>query len=98
MSLWKAMEEPEAAGLGAAAARRIRAFVKLIEELRALVGTMDLPQLMVEVVERTGYRMALAQDDSEESQARLENLQELQGNLIEFAEERPDDNPNERKS
>lgn len=90
VSLWKAMEEPEAAGLGAAAARRIRAFVELINELRALVGTMDLPQLMVEVVERTGYRIALAQDDSEESQARLENLQELQGNLIEFVEERPD--------
>ncbi len=90
ISLWTAMANPEAAGLGKAAVRRVREFVTLIQGLQELVGNADLPELLLEVVERSGYRLALANDDSEESHARLENLQELSGNLIEFVEERPD--------
>ncbi|MEM6995450.1 MAG: UvrD-helicase domain-containing protein [Myxococcota bacterium] len=90
ISLWAAMAQPEAAGLGKAAVRRVREFVALIEGLQELVGQVELPELLLEVVERSGYRIALANDDSEESHARLENLQELSGNLIEFVEERPE--------
>lgn len=89
-SLWDAMRDPETAGLGKAAVRRIGEFVAMIEDLRTLVDDADLPQLLLEVVERTGYRVALAADGSDEAHARLENLQELSGNLIEFTEERPE--------
>lgn len=90
VSLWTAMQHPEAAGLGKAAVRRIGEFVALIEELRGELEQVDLPELLSMVVERSGYRAALARDDSDEAQARLENIQELSGNLIEFSEERPD--------
>ncbi|MBL4688063.1 MAG: UvrD-helicase domain-containing protein [Nannocystaceae bacterium] len=90
VSLWTAMANPEAAGLAAAAVRRIREFVAMIGELQAFVDEVPLPDLLAEVVERTGYAAALAVEESDESHARLENLQELSGNLIEFTEERPE--------
>jgi DNA helicase II / ATP-dependent DNA helicase PcrA len=89
-SLWEAMHDPSAAGLGKAASTRVRAFVTLIEDLREDMGSLQLDELLVRVLDATGYREALAADDSEESMTRLENLQELLGNLQEFLQERPD--------
>lgn len=93
ISLWQALAQPTAAGLGKAAAKRVAGVVELIDELRAKMGTLPLDELMAEILERTGYWGWLDQDDSEESRARLENLQELLGNVQEFVEERPDAEP-----
>jgi DNA helicase II / ATP-dependent DNA helicase PcrA len=89
-SLWEAMHDPAAAGLKKAASGRVRAFVTLIEDLREGMEGVPLDELLVRVLDATGYREALAADDSDESMARLENLQELLGNLQEFLQERPD--------
>ncbi|MEM6295721.1 MAG: UvrD-helicase domain-containing protein [Myxococcota bacterium] len=89
-SLWEAMLDPTAAGLKKAAARRVTAFVKIIQGLREEMHDLGLDELVARVVEVSGYREMLVVDDSEESQARLENLQELQGNVMEFLGERPD--------
>ncbi len=89
-SLWEAMLDPAAAGLKKAAARRVTAFVKMIQGLREEMHDLGLDELVARVVEVSGYREMLVVDDSEESQARLENLQELQGNVMEFLGERPD--------
>ncbi len=89
-SLWEALLDPEAAGLKKAASRKIRAFVTLIQNLRDEMHELPLDELLARVVEVSGYREMLVSDDSEEAQARLENLQELQGNVMEFLQERPD--------
>lgn len=89
-SLWESLLDPEAAGLKTGAARKVRAFVTMIQNLRDEMHELPLDELMARVIEVSGYREMLISDDSEESQARLENLQELQGNVLEFLSERPD--------
>ena len=88
-SLWEALLDPAAAGLKTGAARKVRAFVTLIQNLRDEMHELPLDELMARVIELSGYREMLVTDDSEESQARLENLQELQGNVMEFMQENP---------
>lgn len=89
-TLWEALLDPEGAGLKKAAARRVRAFVTMMEKLREAMVAMPLDELVAEVVRVTGYAEMLAVDDSDEARARLENLQELQGNVVEFLNETPD--------
>ncbi|MGH1344980.1 MAG: ATP-dependent helicase [Nannocystales bacterium] len=89
-SLWESLLDPEAAGLKKAAARKVRGFVTMMQNLREEMHQLPLDELMARVIEVSGYREMLITDDSEESQARLENLQELQGNVMEFLQERPD--------
>jgi DNA helicase-2/ATP-dependent DNA helicase PcrA len=93
ISLWQALHEPTAAGLARAAAKRVLELVGLIEGLRARMAGRRLDEIMAELVEVTGYRAWLDEDDSPEAQARLENLQELLGNVQEFVEERPTAEP-----
>lgn len=88
-SLWDALGDARNAGLSAGAAKKIAGFVDLIDGLRALVPKLGLDELVVEIVERTGYREALSVDGDEDSLARLENLQELLGNVTEFVGENP---------
>jgi DNA helicase-2/ATP-dependent DNA helicase PcrA len=90
ISLWAALVDPKAAGLKPAAAKRVKEFRELMVKLRELVDTMPLDELLTEIVDRTGYRAWLAEDGSDEALTRLENLQELQGNVLEFVEQRPD--------
>lgn len=93
ITLWEALAQPTAAGLARAAAKRVGQVVALIEGLRKDMATLRLDEVMEQILERTGYLAWLDQDDSEEAQARLENLQELLGNVQEFVEERPDAEP-----
>lgn len=89
-SLWEVLHDMGDADLGKAAAKKISAFVAMIDALRDEMGTTSLDALVLRIVEATGYRERLALDDSEESAARLENLQELFGNVSEFVQEVPE--------
>ncbi|MEZ4315814.1 MAG: 3'-5' exonuclease, partial [Polyangiaceae bacterium] len=91
-SLYEVLEEGEAAaaGLGAAACRRVAGFRRLLDGLREASVGKDLGDLAAELLEVTGYRVMLAGDASEESRDRLENLQEFVGELSVFSEEQPD--------
>lgn len=61
----------------------LTAFTAMIEELSSLVGKVDLPTLIDEVLDRSGYRQMLI-DAGEEEQERLENLDEFKSNVIEY--------------
>jgi DNA helicase II / ATP-dependent DNA helicase PcrA len=89
-SLWDVLRDPAAAGLKAGACRKVRAFATLLEDLRERLDSTPLVELVPRVADATGYREMLALDDDDEARARLENLQELQGNVLEFAAERPE--------
>jgi DNA helicase-2/ATP-dependent DNA helicase PcrA len=89
-SLWEALGQGREAGLSAAVASRVAQVRALIEELRGISENVTLDEVLPELVDRTGYRVWLAEDGSEEAVARLENLQELQGNVLEFVEQRPE--------
>ncbi|HUQ44642.1 MAG TPA: 3'-5' exonuclease, partial [Candidatus Limnocylindria bacterium] len=66
-------EIPELAGRARAA---IAEFVGLIRRLRSRVGVLPLPELVDDVLERSGYRAMLA-DGTEEGEERWANLLEL---------------------
>jgi DNA helicase-2/ATP-dependent DNA helicase PcrA len=89
VSLWEAMDHAREAGLAGATAARIEAFRALILSLSEDLQGRPLDEAAEAVIERTGYREALAADDGEDAQSRLENLQEFLGALAEFAREEP---------
>jgi DNA helicase-2/ATP-dependent DNA helicase PcrA len=88
-SLWAALPHARAAGVSPAGCRKIAGFLELMEALRGLVSDRSLDALVVEIVDRTGYREMLALDGGEDAMARLENLQELLGNVTEFVADHP---------
>ncbi len=61
-------------------------FRRMIEELKEAAVHEPLNEVLRLVLERTGYRRTLEEDDSPEAQARLENLSELLNAAAEAAE------------
>ena len=78
-SLWDALEDPEGAGLGAAAARSVRAFRGLMDELRDQAVELSVGELLETLLARTGVIETLEAEHTIEAQGRIENLQELVG-------------------
>jgi DNA helicase-2/ATP-dependent DNA helicase PcrA len=76
----------KAAGLGGAAAR-LTTFQSLLQELGAQKNALRPSDLLQEVLDRTGYLMALRAEDTAESEARLENLAELKSSLFDYEHE-----------
>lgn len=70
--------------LGSGPKRRLKAFHELIEQLRDSRGALSPRLLGEQILERTGYRDMLRKQDTAESDARLENIEELLGSLTEF--------------
>ncbi|MEZ4447990.1 MAG: 3'-5' exonuclease [Nannocystaceae bacterium] len=90
ISLYDALDEADAAGLGAAAIKRVQGFKAMMEGIRATVGERDLGDVADEILDATEYRRILAEDGSDESRDRLENLQEFVGELSRFSEAEPE--------
>ena len=59
------------------------AFTRMIEELSALIGKVELPTLIDQVLDRSGYRQMLI-DAGKEEEDRLENLEEFKSNVVEY--------------
>ncbi|MCP2165737.1 DNA helicase PcrA [Goodfellowiella coeruleoviolacea] len=57
--------------------RAIAGFVDLLDELRAMVDTSDVAEVLDAVLDRTGYRAELEASDDPQDASRLENLDEL---------------------
>ncbi|HLX33978.1 MAG TPA: UvrD-helicase domain-containing protein [Candidatus Limnocylindrales bacterium] len=79
LTFWQALERagngevPELAGRARLA---IADYVALVTRLRSRVGVLPLPELLDDVLERSGYRAMLA-DGTEEGEERWANLLEL---------------------
>ncbi|MEA2676017.1 MAG: ATP-dependent helicase UvrD/PcrA [Chloroflexota bacterium] len=68
----------------------IASFVDMITSLRQRIGVLDLPDLLDEVLERSGYRAMLA-DGSQEGEDRWANLLELREVVTRYGDLDPDD-------
>jgi DNA helicase-2/ATP-dependent DNA helicase PcrA len=78
ISTWDALAAVEGeARLPARASAPLRRFREMLEALRREAPSLGLKDLLTRVLEVTGYAAALAQEESHESQDRLENLAEL---------------------
>ncbi len=62
-------------------------FHALVEELRSHASTASPSEVAEEVLELSGYRKMLEDDESAEAEGRLQNLNELIGSIGEFEEE-----------
>jgi DNA helicase-2/ATP-dependent DNA helicase PcrA len=90
---WLALERaaegavPELAGRSKTA---IADFVGLVRRLRTRIGVLPIPELLDEVLERSGYRAMLA-DGTEEGEERWANLLELREVTTRYDDLSPDD-------
>ena len=77
ISLWQAMAEAETAGVSRAPRKALQAFRATLESLMAAAHELEVPELIEEVLARSGYLEALEAERTIEAQGRIENLQEL---------------------
>lgn len=68
------------------AAGKLDSFVALIEYFKGYAKSESLSDLMKEIIEKTGYIESLDGDDKEETQARVENIDELLSKIAAFEE------------
>ncbi len=76
--------------LGAAAAKKLEAFQAFIDDMRARSTELKPSELAERILLSSGYEKSLRDEDSPESDARLENLAELIGSIREYEEEAPE--------
>jgi DNA helicase II / ATP-dependent DNA helicase PcrA len=87
LSLWGAIEEAtKSQTLGARAQSALVSFRNLMQKISAAADTLPLPDVIRFILEETGYRDILLQEKTPESEARLENLDELISAATEAAE------------
>jgi DNA helicase-2/ATP-dependent DNA helicase PcrA len=77
ISLWEATAEAENAGVGAAPQKALKQFRATIESLMSAAQELEVPELIEEVLQRSGYMESLEAERTIEAQGRMENLQEL---------------------
>ena len=66
------------------AASKLENFVSMINMLRTLKNTMTASEIIDEVIERTGIVKKYEEEDTIESQGRIENIKELLSVALEF--------------
>jgi DNA helicase-2/ATP-dependent DNA helicase PcrA len=92
-TIWEALEaaaEGRLTELGSRPRAAIADFVALVRRLRTRIGILPLPELLDEVLERSGYRAMLA-DGSEEGEERWANLLELREVTTRYDDLSPED-------
>ena len=91
---WLALERVAEGGAAPELAARSRTsvadFVGLVRRLRTRIGVLPIPELLDEVLERSGYRAMLA-DGTEEGEERWANLLELREVTTRYDDLAPDD-------
>ncbi len=71
-------------------APKLSEFASLITSLREIAKTKPLDVLIDKVLDLTGYRAMLKETDEAEDETRLENVNELVSNAVEFMADRED--------
>jgi DNA helicase-2/ATP-dependent DNA helicase PcrA len=90
ISLWEATAEAENAGVGAAPQKALKAFRGIIESLMSAAMELEVPELIEEVLARSGFMESLEAERTIEAQGRIENLQELVSVAREWREQAQD--------
>ena len=87
-SLFESLARVEEVGdLGNAAKKKLAAFRVLLDAFRARMDHDSPSELLVAVLQATGYLEALKKEDNAEADARVENLQELVGSMQDYEAE-----------
>jgi len=91
VSLWEACKlAGERNLLGPKAQKALAEFLALIERARAKLEVTTVPELILELLDTTGYLADLKNEGTIEAESRIENLQELVSAAREFMERSED--------
>jgi DNA helicase-2/ATP-dependent DNA helicase PcrA len=91
VSIWEACTRiADRKILGAKTLKALAELVGLIEKTRAKLDVLTVPELIVELLETTGYLADLKNEGTVEAETRQENLQELVSAAREFMERSED--------
>ncbi len=90
MSLYEAAKDAPNAQLSSRQVKNIAVFTGAVDELMGFKDDMSISALIEHVLDRTGYSDMLKNDDTPESEARMENLDELINAAREFERDNPD--------
>src|SRR5436190_7899313 len=71
MSLWEAMDRCAAAGVGTGPAKAVASFRTIIQSLMSATRELEVPELIEQVLERSGYLTSLEAERTIESQGRI---------------------------
>ncbi len=77
--------------VNAGAARKLRDFREMMDVLAGKAKTMRLSEIFPELLETIGYVIRLKEENTTESQARIDNLEEFANAIRQFEQERGDD-------
>jgi DNA helicase-2/ATP-dependent DNA helicase PcrA len=84
-NLYDALEAALASpDLGSAPRKKIAAFRALLQSMMDRVASSSPSEMASIVLDETGYKKGLENEDTAESDARLENLAELLGSIVEY--------------
>ncbi|RSL31788.1 DNA helicase PcrA [Salibacterium salarium] len=90
ISMFTALQEAEQIGLGASPTKKLRSFAEQLGHWIQMQEYLSVTELVEELLEKTGYRDALKEDKSLESQSRLENIDEFMSVTKDFEKKNDD--------
>ncbi|MCR5344856.1 MAG: UvrD-helicase domain-containing protein [Lachnospiraceae bacterium] len=84
LSFYDALKKADVIPGLSAAAKKIKPFVDLIEELRELLKTGNIELTVEKLLEKTGYVDELVIENTDESKARIENIDEFISKVVDY--------------
>jgi DNA helicase-2/ATP-dependent DNA helicase PcrA len=91
VSIWEACKRiADRKILGPKVLKALDGLVALVEKTRAKLDVLAVPELIVELLETTGYLADLKNEGTVEAESRMENLQELVSAAREFMDQSED--------
>ncbi|GAA2147969.1 DNA helicase PcrA [Actinomadura napierensis] len=87
ISFWQALRVPEdVPGMATRSINAVREFVLLLDELRAAAESLTPADLVVRILDKSGYLAELQASKDPQDETRVENLRELEAVAREFEE------------
>lgn len=93
LSFYQALMQAEDIASVERARAKLEQFVQFIQLLRAKSEFISIEDLMEEILEQTGYMAELEAEDTEESRARIENIQELISKIVLYEQNCEEEQP-----
>ncbi len=87
MNLYDVLLTPEEIPGIQRAAEKIHGFTRQIEGFRQFMADATLDELYEEILEKTGYKMQLEAEGTDEARSRIDNLKELKNKIVKYEEE-----------
>ena len=87
ISFYDALKEADQIPTLGRGAAKIRPFVDFVQKFRSQLEYLSVTELLNKVIEETGYVEELKAEDTEESRARIENIDELISKVVSYEQD-----------